>query len=140
MTTARTAYYAGPPQAAYPAAAPPPAYGYAASPPPAYGYVPPPAPAAYQQPYYPGYGYVQQPVTVIREERGMGAGGAAALGATAGFAGGVLLAEAMRPGYAVGGPTIIGDAVRHACTSVLPSCWLPQFSASRRLTRHVTPP
>jgi hypothetical protein len=54
--------------------------------------------------------------TVVHEDRGMGAGGAAALGAAAGFAGGVLLAEAMTPHYGgFGGPTIVGAHRQSAC-------------------------
>lgn len=60
-------------------------------------------------PYY--YPQQAQQVVYVQEERssGVGPGGAAALGAGAGFLGGVLLADAMRPDhYAYGGTTIIG--------------------------------
>lgn len=96
------------------AAAGGPAPGYPA----ASGYPYRPPPAGYAGGYYPANGpayYPQQPqqVVYVQEQRstGIGAGGAAALGAGAGFLGGVLLADAMRPDYyAYGGTTIIDNS------------------------------
>lgn len=98
----------------YTAAAPGcPAPGYPAS----SGYPYRPPPAGYAGGYFPASGpayYPQQPqqVVYVQEQRsnGIGTGGAAALGAGAGFLGGVLLADAMRPDYYAygGGTTIIG--------------------------------
>lgn len=101
MRTTYTTAAAGGPAPGYPAAS-------------GYPYRPPPA--GYAGGYYPANGpayYPQQPqqVVYVQEQRstGIGAGGAAALGAGAGFLGGVLLADAMRPDYyAYGGTTIIG--------------------------------
>ncbi|KAL4439940.1 hypothetical protein ABPG75_002941 [Micractinium tetrahymenae] len=105
VRTTYTSVAAGDPAPGYPAAGSyphcPPAAGYPA----ASGYYPASGPS-----YYP-----QQPqqVVYVQEQRssGIGAGGAAALGAGAGFLGGVLLADAMRPDhYAYGGTTIIDNS------------------------------